>query len=106
MSLAQKLIIYALVVALLPLAAIGFSLVRVGEEALRQRIQEHQLTASVAVAAQVSQAVEALAQHVSTMVERFEVGSLSPRERQGLLRLLYRQSSDITATHFLDSQGR
>lgn len=106
MSLAQKLILYALVVALLPLAAIGFSLVRVGESALRERIQEHQLTASVAVAAKVSQAVEALAQHVSTMVERFDVAALSAQEREGLLRLLYRQSNDITATQLVDGQGR
>ena len=105
MSLAQKLILYALFVALVPLSAIGFSLVRVGEGALRQRIVEHQQTAASAVAAKLSQSVQELAAHLAALAERFDVSELSPAERQGLLTLLYRQSRDIAAVALVDFDG-
>src|SRR5690606_16740283 len=105
MTLAQKLVLYALVVALVPLAAIGFSLVRIGEQALRERIQEHQLTAASALAAKTSQAVEEMANHISSVVARFDVTELPPREREGLMRLLYRQSPDISAVATLSAEG-
>ncbi|MFC1609337.1 ATP-binding protein [Myxococcota bacterium] len=95
MRLAQKLILYALAVALLPLAATGFTLIRVGESALRERIEIHQRAAAVAVAAKVSQAVEELARRMETVMSLVVVTELSEVERVGVTRMLYRQSDDI-----------
>ena len=105
MSLAQKLVLYALAVALVPMSAIGFSLVAIGESALRQRIEEHQGTAAAAVAAKVTQAVQAVAEHLVAVGERFSVQGLSSAEREGLARLLYRQSPDISVVWLHDPGG-
>jgi signal transduction histidine kinase len=96
MGLAQKLILHALAVALLPLAATGFGLIHIGEDALRTRIGDHQRAAAVAVAAKVSQAVEDLARRVETVMSLVVVTDLTPAERVGVVRMLYRQSDDIS----------
>jgi len=96
MRLTQKLILYTLAVALVPLAATGFTLIRVGEDALRARILDHQRAAAIAVAAKVSQAVEELARRVETAMSLVVVTDLSPAERVGVSRMLYRQSDDIS----------
>ncbi|MEK7705353.1 MAG: ATP-binding protein, partial [Myxococcota bacterium] len=87
--------LYALAVALVPLAATGFTSIYLGERALRQRIAEHQQAAAVAVAAQVSQTVEELAERLRTVLALVDVPQLAPDERAGLLRLLYRQKPEI-----------
>lgn len=105
MRLAQKLILYALAVALIPLAVTGFSLIRTSQDALRERIVAHQKTSAVALAAQVSQAVEALARKLATVLELVDIDGLDAAELEGLLRMLYRQSPDIAAAVLVDSQG-
>ncbi len=105
MSLTQKLILYALAVALLPVAIVGFTLVRIGEDALRQRIEEHQRTAAAAVAAKVAHGIEELGQRLVTSLQLVEPLRLGQAERQGLLRVLHRQSADITAAVLVDANG-
>src|SRR5262249_44768084 len=105
-SLTQKLVLYALVVALVPLAGTGFSLVRIGEDALRERIQEHQRTAAVAVAGKVAQSVEELGERLSTAIRLTDPLSLKPLERYGMLRILIRQSDDLRAVVLLDREGK
>ncbi len=105
MRLAQKLILYALVVALLPVTATGFSLIHLGEGALRERIKEHQRAAAVAVAAKVSQAVEELAKRLSTVMEVIDVPRLSNAERRGMTRMLYRQADDVSVAVLLAPNG-
>ncbi|MBI5507373.1 MAG: HAMP domain-containing protein [Deltaproteobacteria bacterium] len=105
MRLAQKLILFALAVALIPLAATGFSVIRIGEDALRRRIAEHQGAAALAVAAKVSQAVEELARRLATAMEVFDVTALSAEERAGFAHMLYRQSDDISMVLLLNAAG-
>jgi two-component system, NtrC family, sensor kinase len=105
MRLAQKLILFALAVALIPLAATGFSAIRIGEDALRSRITDHQRAAAVAVASKVSQAVEELAKRLATVMELVDAQGLSSEERLGLARMLYRQSDDISLAVLLDGEG-
>ena len=106
MRLAQKLILFALAVALIPLAATGFSSIRIGEAALRSRITDHQRAAAVAVAAKVSQAVEELAKRLATVMELVDVETLSDEEKVGLVRMLYRQSDDVSLAVLVSSEGR
>ena len=105
MRLAQKLILFALAVALIPLAATGFTVIKVSEDALRARITDHQRAAAVAVASKVSQAVEELAKRLSTVMELTDVATLSSEERVGLTRMLYRQSDDVSMAVLLDAKG-
>jgi HAMP domain-containing protein len=95
MKLAQKLILYALAVALVPLAATGFTLIRVGEGALRERIEEHQRAAAVAIAAKVSESVEEMARRLGVLMMMVDVPTLTRDEREGLARLLYRQADGV-----------
>lgn len=105
MTLAQKLILYALAVALLPLAATGFALIHWSEEALRERIQQHQTTAAVAVAGRISMALQELSHRFATVLDSVDVWDLEERERQGLARMLFRQSRDVAVALLLDPQG-
>ncbi len=105
MSLAQKLILYALAVALLPLAAAGFTLVQLGEEALRGRIAEHQRTAAAAVAAKLEQAVGEVGQRFATALQLVDPLGLNERERQAVMGILMRQSKDAVAVVLVDGAG-
>jgi signal transduction histidine kinase len=105
-SLGQKLVLYALAAALLPLAASGFTLVRLGEDALRARIQAHERTAATAVAASVDQTLRELAERAVTAMELTDPLRLTPDERLGLLRLVHRQSPSVRASVLLDARGQ
>lgn len=106
MTLTQKLVLYALAVALLPLAASGFTLVRLGEEGMRTRIEAHQRTAAAAVAASIEQSIHEIGERAVTALELTDPLRLSADERLGLLRLLHRQSAAIRASVFLDAHGQ
>jgi len=106
MTLTQKLVLYALAIALVPLAATGFTLVHESELALRDRIMAHQRTAADGVAATLAQAIDELGERAITAMTLVDPLTLGPRGRQGLLRLLHRQSASIDATVLLDADGK
>ncbi len=105
MTLRQKLMLYALAVALLPLAASGFTLVALGERGMRARIEAHQRTAASAVATSIHQSVQELGERAVTALSLADPERLSPKERLGLLRLLHRQSPAIRTSVLLDAKG-
>lgn len=105
MPLAQKLILYALAVALLPLAATGFTLVSLSERALRERIEDHQMAVASGIAGQLGRNIEELAERMQTVLSLVDLQELSVEEREGVGIMLYRQSSAISAVVLLDPQG-
>jgi two-component system NtrC family sensor kinase len=104
-NLTQKLVLYALAVALLPLAASGFTLVRLGEDAMRSRIMAHERTAAVAVASGLERGVSDLGEAVVMVVKALPPAGLRRSERAGLLGLLLQQSSSVAAAVLLDARG-
>ncbi|MBN1962208.1 MAG: HAMP domain-containing protein [Deltaproteobacteria bacterium] len=106
MTITQKLVLYALAVALLPLASSGFTLIRLGEDGMRARIEAHQRTATAAVAASIEQSINEIGERAVTALELTDPLRLSAAERLGLLRLLHRQATAIRASVFLDANGQ
>lgn len=103
MSLSQKLVLYALVIALVPLVATGFSVVRISEDTLRSRIAAHQSAAANTVAARIGATLRDIRGRSRDLVNTVAVtlAELSDEERQGLLMLLLRQSPSIASAIFV-----
>ncbi|MEL6547560.1 MAG: HAMP domain-containing protein, partial [Myxococcota bacterium] len=105
MKVSQKLLLYALAVALLPLAATGFTLISRSESALRERVVLQQSTASHALAAQLNQSILTLADRLRTVLSLVDLAELSVDERKGVAVLLYRQSTAISVALLVDTSG-
>ncbi len=105
MKLSQKLILYALAVALLPLAATGFTLIASSEHALRQRVEAQHSAAALALAGRVGSIIDDLGERGATVLELVRFAELSVDEREGVAILLYRQSQNIAAVVIVDAAG-
>lgn len=105
MTLTQKLILYVLAVSLIPVAATGFTLIHLGETALRERIEAHHRSVAGALAAKVAQSVEDVGRRLIALMQVINVDGLNPQEREGLQRLLYQQSDDISLAVLVDASG-
>lgn len=103
MKLSQKLILYALAIALLPLAATGFTLISLSERALRDRVEKQHTAAATALSGRVDQAIDDLHERAATVLELVDFAELSVDEREGVAILLYRQASSIAAVVLLDA---
>jgi signal transduction histidine kinase len=106
MRLYQQLVLFMLAATVLPLAILGFWLLRESERALSQRISGEQLARAEA-AAEVSgksllDAVEAIARSA----EPFDWQIVSDEELRGGLVLLYQQSNAVSAVVLLTSDGK
>jgi len=106
MKLYQQLILFMLAATVLPLAVVGFLLLRGAEAEISRRITSEQQAratgASEAVATYLLGAVESIARSA----EAFDWGSASDEERLGGLKLIYRQSEAVSAVALVDADGK
>ncbi|MBM7115779.1 sensor histidine kinase [Archangium primigenium] len=105
MRLYQQLILFMLAATVLPLAAVGFSLLsRVEAELVRSIASEQRLiteTTAENVSGELMKTVDALAQSA----ELFDWERISPEEFRGGLKLLYGQAPAVSAVLGLDALG-
>jgi signal transduction histidine kinase len=106
MKLYRKLLIFTLAATVLPLSAVGFSVLRGAERALSARIAAQQLATAQATAEAVGRELGELLDAVSGTVENWDVKSLSDAELRALLLVLHRRSERIDAVVMVDVQGR
>jgi two-component system, NtrC family, sensor kinase len=102
MRLSQKLILFVLAAAILPLTGVGFWLLSVSERELSSRLEREQAaiasSGADAISAQLLGTINALA--ISAGL--FEWTAFTPAEVEGGLKLLYAQSDNVAGVAFVD----
>jgi len=105
MRLYQKLVLFMLAATVLPLAAVGFWLLRGAEVELSRRIGNEQRAQARAAAelaeAQLAQVIDPLQRATAPLDWR----NLQPDELKGALSLLYQQLPTVSAVLLLDGNG-
>ncbi len=107
MSLAQKLSLYALVIALLPLAATGFSVVAISQEVVGESITARQALMAQTLAARVDSELRHLLRGGEWVLKAVghDLADLSPEERHGVLLLLSGQDPSINSAFVAGHDG-
>src|SRR5437868_1141086 len=102
MRLSQKLILFVLAAAILPLTGVGFWLLSVSERELSLRLDREQAAVATsgadAASAKLLGAINALA--ISAGL--FEWPAFTPAEVEGGLKLLYAQSELVAGVAYVD----
>jgi C4-dicarboxylate-specific signal transduction histidine kinase len=106
MRLSQKLVLFVLAMTLLPLAVVGFGLLRSFERELQTRIAHEQRAVAVAVAEGVSSQLLGAINAVARSAELIDWAKATPEELRGALSLLYQQSNAVSAVALVDAQGK
>ncbi|HEX4620709.1 MAG TPA: two-component sensor histidine kinase, partial [Myxococcaceae bacterium] len=105
MRLYQQLVLFMLAATVLPLALLGFWLLRGSEQELSRRIRGEQRAlagaAAEGVAAQLMGAVDAVARSA----EAVDWAHMSAEEMRGALFLLYQQSTSVSAAVLVGADG-
>ena len=105
MRLYQQLVLFMLAATVLPLALVGFWLLRGAEQELTRRIGSEQHARAEAAAQLAAQSLLGAVDQVARAAELFDWERSSPEELQGGLRLLYQQSPLVSAVILVDSEG-
>jgi two-component system, NtrC family, sensor kinase len=105
MRLYQQLVLFMLAATVLPLAGLGFWLLRSAEGELVKEIRAEQRALAVAAAEGVASLVMGAADAVSRSAMSLDWPHLAPDETDGALRLLYQQSTLVDAVALLSPQG-
>ncbi len=106
MSLYQKLLLFALAAAVLPVSGVGFALLSGAEAALTERIRAAQVAAARTHAAEVGRFVDAVTGTLRRAAGYFRLEGAGDEELTGAVRLLYRASPDVAIAALVDGQGR
>src|SRR5687768_9148851 len=105
MRLYQQLILFMLAATVLPLALLGFWLLRESERALATRIAGEQRAHAQAAAETAGKALLDTVDAIARSAEMFDWSRTSASEVRGGLSLLYQQSNAVSAVVMLSSQG-
>jgi two-component system, NtrC family, sensor kinase len=106
MRLYQQLILFMLAATVLPLAVVGFLLLSSAEAELTQRIAGEQRTLAVATAENVANTLIRTVDAMAVVVETIPWDGLDEKETRGALRLVFSQSSAVSAVMRLDASGK
>lgn len=106
MRLYQQLVLFMLAATVLPLAVLGFWLLRGSEDALIARIGEGQQAQARLVSNEVSSTLLAAVDVLGRGTEAIDWSQATAEERRGGLALLYQQSELVSAVALVDAEGR
>ena len=105
MKLFHKIALVALLVAVVPLAVLGFELIATQRTAMAQLIAAQSEAEAQASAERIARELEEVATRIVATLRLVDVHTLAHEERLGLLRAVYRQSPDIVSVAWLDASG-
>ncbi len=97
MKLYQQLILFMLAATVLPLAVVGFLLLSSAEKELAERIAAEQRALAVSTAESVDASLMKTVDAMAFLVEFLQWDSLTEAEIDGALKLIYSQSSAVSA---------
>ncbi len=106
MKLYQQLVLFMLAATVLPLALVGFWLLRSAEDELARRIGGEQRALAGLAAQEASTRLMGAVEALGRATEAIDWSAASPHEVSGGLSLLYGQSDLITAVALVDASGR
>ncbi|MGA9521299.1 MAG: ATP-binding protein [Myxococcaceae bacterium] len=106
MRLYHQLVLFMLAATVLPLAVVGFWLLRSAEDELARRIGGEQRALAGLAAREVSTGLMGAVEALGRATEAIDWSSASPEETLGGLSLLYQQDDAITAVALVDASGR
>lgn len=106
MRLYQQLVLFMLAATVLPLALVGFLLLRGAEAEVARRIASEQQARAAAAAETVSSHLLGAVDALARSAEAFDWSTASEEEKKGGLALLYRQSDSVSAVALLNSEGK
>jgi signal transduction histidine kinase len=104
-KLFHKIALGALLVAVVPLAAVGFSLIATQRTAVARLIAEQSEAEAQASAERIARELEEATARINATLRLVDVQALNGEERVGLLRAVYRQSPDIVSVAWVDDRG-
>ncbi|MBX5480318.1 MAG: HAMP domain-containing protein [Myxococcaceae bacterium] len=105
MRLYQQLVLFMLAATVLPLALVGFWLLRTAEDELFRRIGQEQEALGVVAARDASQAIMTAVEALGRGTEAIDWAEASREEREGGLALLYQQAEAAAAVVLVDAAG-
>jgi two-component system, NtrC family, sensor kinase len=105
MKLYQQLILFMLAATVLPLAVVGFWLLRTSEDELGAHIRAEQQALGVLVAREAATQLVGTVDALGRATEAIDWAGASAEEIRGALSLLYQQSSAVAAVALVDSEG-
>ena len=106
MRLYQQLVLFMLAATVLPLALLGFWLLRASEDELSRRIQGEQRALAAAAAEGAAGQVMGAVNAVARAADAIDWTHASSVELKGGLSLLYQQSPAVSAVILLDADGQ
>jgi two-component system NtrC family sensor kinase len=105
MRLYQQLVLFMLAATVLPLAVVGFYLLRESERELSRRILAEQRALASAAAERTAGELSAVIDALERTAAPFALDTLEPEELKGALALLYRQSPRVAAVEWAPGPG-
>src|SRR5687768_7939976 len=105
MRLYQQLVLFMLAATVLPLALLGFWLLRESERELGHRIATEQRAQAREAAEAAGKAMLDAVESIARSAEMFDWSRTSANELRGGLSLLYQQSSTVSAVVLLSPEG-
>src|SRR5690349_15132934 len=105
MRLYQQLVLFMLAATVLPLALVGFWLLRGAERELAHRIGSEQRARAEAAAQRASRSLLDAVELIARTAENFDLESATQKEIDGALKLLYQQSPAVSAVMLVDAKG-
>jgi two-component system NtrC family sensor kinase len=106
MKLYQQLVLFMLAATVLPLAVVGFWLLRTSGDELAQRIRAEQQALAVLVAKDAATQLVGTVDALGRATEAIDWKSASAEEIHGALSLLYQQSNAVAAVALVDAGGK
>ncbi len=105
MRLYQQLVLFMLAATVLPLALVGFLLLRGAEREVSERIAREQRASASLLAELSGEQLLGAIDSIARAAEAFDWTAATAEERAGGLRLLYQQSSLVAAVLLADGSG-
>ncbi len=105
MRLYQQLVLFMLAATVLPLALLGFYLLRSSEQELARRIGSEQRAKATAAATGAASAVLESVDALARGTDPIDWPALNAEERKGALSLVYQQAAGVSAVVLVDAEG-
>ncbi|MBI3184126.1 MAG: HAMP domain-containing protein [Myxococcales bacterium] len=102
MRLYHKLVLFMLAATVLPLASVGFWLLRESERELGRRIAQEQRAVAAAAAEGTAHELLSAVNALGRSVALFRASSATVEERKGLVSLMYAQSPMVSAAVWIE----
>ena len=106
MTLARRLVLFALAAAVLPLVGVAFAVLSRSEQALAARAAEAQAASARATAEAIARDLGGAQEELGRSLEAWDPSRLDEKELRGFLFLLTRQVGSASAAAAVDGAGR